>query len=189
MYIWMLQWKDLDHRAKCFGSLYSDPEWERIRVSTNGMRDTVIEQRILIMRHLPCHASLANLKNTSARQEHRLHELRIQRLQYGLLGASQQQMEQVDLPAWDRCGASHLGVFEIISGAPVPSIAHFMSWESFEARKEGMRQFEVDPLVSQAREAEVKKINNHYLQEFDDYLLEPMPFAIPRPLLALNPNP
>ena len=186
LYIWMLQWRDLDHRSQCFGALYSDPEWERIRISTNGIRNTVVEQRILIMRHLPCQPDLSDLSLARVDQSTRLHELRIQRVQYGMLPAALKQMSQVDLHAWDRHGASILGTYEIISGAPIPSIAWFMSWQDFESRKAALARFESDPTVVKARSLEVDQINNHYLQDFDSYLLEPMPYCVPKPLLALE---
>jgi hypothetical protein len=89
----------------------------------------------------------------------------------------------------DHYGASILGAFEIISGAPVPSIASFMSWPNFESRQEALKQFEADQRVVAARKKEVEEINNHYLQEFDCYLLEPMQFCLPNPLLALGSQP
>ncbi len=189
LYIWMLQWEDLDHRSNCFGGLYSDPEWDKIRISTNGIRDTVVEQRIVMLRHLPCHDSLNQLANHGVAQGNRLHELRFQRLQYGMLGKANQQMKEIDYPTLDHCGASILGAFEIISGAPVPSIASFMSWPNFESRQEALKQFETDQRVVAARKKEVEEINNHYLQEFDCYLLEPMQFCLPNPLLALGSQP
>ena len=74
LYVWMLHWDDLDHRARCFGALYGDPEWDKIRIRTNGTRDTVVEQRIVFMRKLPCFASLAALAQGRADQSGGLYE-------------------------------------------------------------------------------------------------------------------
>jgi hypothetical protein len=64
-----------------------------------------------------------------------------------------------------------------------------MSWPNFDSRQEALKKFEVDRRVVNARKKEVEEINNHYLQGFDCYLLEPMSFCLPNPLIALGPQP
>jgi hypothetical protein len=71
-----------------------------------------------------------------------------------------------------------------MSGAAYPTAAYFLRWESFEAREAGLAQFESLPEVKAARAGEVAAINNHFLQEFDCYLLRPTSFGIPHPLFG-----
>jgi hypothetical protein len=181
LYVWMLHWDDLDHRARCFGALYGDPEWDKIRIRTNGSRDTVVEQRIVFMRKLPCFGMLAGLRQGQVDQAPGLYELRYQRVQYGYLPQADRVLSEVDFPALTRCGARVQGAFEVMSGAPYPTAAYFLRWESFEAREAGLAEFEALPEVKAARAREVAAINNHFLQEFDCYLLRPTGFGIPQP--------
>jgi len=90
-------------------------------------------------------------------------------------------LAEVDFPALTRCGARVQGAFEVMSGAPYPTAAYFLRWESFEAREAGLAEFETMPEVKAARVREVAAINNHFLQEFDCYLLRPTGFGIPQP--------
>ena len=48
-YVWMLAWPNSDVRAKAFGDLWADPDFQTLRTRTNGAREMVLRYDIYLM--------------------------------------------------------------------------------------------------------------------------------------------
>jgi hypothetical protein len=184
LYVWMLGWESLEHRAQCFGSLYADSEWDKIRIATNGSRDTVQEQDIIFMKSMPCMKSLQALPKVESVKS-TLFELRIQRYQYGKLPRVNKILEETDFPILTELGAKIEGCFETISGAPIPSILYFVRWKDYQHREVALNEFDQHPQLIAARNQEISELNNHYLQEYDNYLLRATDYGDPQPFFGI----
>ncbi len=179
MYVWILAWPDSEYRAQAFASLYGDPDWQQLRVKTNGSREMVLAYDIAMMRDTPAGAAARQLHADRRGPARGLHELRLHQIYPGRAGQANATLSQTDLPALKRAGATTLGVFDIQSGPVTPGFAHFLAWDGFDARTQGLRAFEADEGVSRARAAEADELKTYVVGRYDSWLLEPTDFCPP----------
>lgn len=138
LYVWMLGWKDLEQRTKCFGSLYVDPAWHRYRDDTNGPREMLKSYNLIFMQGTPTlEAIRAQAKGAGKEPADSVQELRLMRAIPGRTVQFHSAMVEAELPAVTRAGGRMLGAFDVMSGFPGPAVMQFISWPDGTARDEG----------------------------------------------------
>lgn len=179
MYVYLLKWPDTAVRAKAFASLYTDAAWAKLRDRTNGPREMVLKYEVLFMQAAPAWEAARQLHSDRDGPADGVHELSIIDLLPGQTGAANTALSQTDLPALRDAGCTTLGVFDLIAGAPMPSLVMLTRWDSEAARKEGLRRYEQTDAVMSARTDEADRLKAHLLGRRDTWLLEPTAFNPP----------
>ena len=179
LYVWMLAWPDSETRAHAFAALYGDAEWMKIRSETNGPRETVLSYDIAFLHDTPAGHAARRLHGDRTGPATGLHELRLHQIYPGRLVQANATLTETDLPAWKRAGATTLGVFEVQTGLVTPGFVHVLAWDDFEARRKGLAEYDANPTVRRAREAEAAELKTHVVGRHDTWLLEPTDFGLP----------
>jgi hypothetical protein len=187
IYAWMLAWPDSEARAKAFGDLWADPDWQEIRSRTNGASEMVERYDILLMQQTRAVDTIAELHGSGAASDG-LHELRIHEIFPGKMGYAIDRMCDTDLPALKSAGATTLGLFDVQAGGrSVPALAHFLTWPSYEAREAGLAAYASTPEVASRNAQEIEDFRTHAVGRHDTWLLRPAEFC--PPLLGLASRP
>lgn len=180
LYTWMLRWPDSAARAAAFASFYGDDRWMDVRDETNAGREMIRHFNIAFLAETPAHASAReSLVAEPDESATRLHELRILRVMPGRQGQAMQTLIDTDMPALRRAGARTLGVFDVLSGFAGPSLVQFLSWQDAGARDDGLKAFEGDSAVTNARQRAISDKGNPYYRIDTTWLFQPTAFGVP----------
>jgi hypothetical protein len=178
LYVWMLAWPNSDVRAKAFGDLWADPDFQTLRTRTNGAREMVLRYDIYLMHRTRAADTIAALHGSGPATDP-LHELRVHEIWPGKTAEAIDRLCRTDLPALKRAGATTLGVFDVQSGPSIPGLAHVLTWPSYEARERGLAAYETDPEVARLNQAEADALKTHVIGRHDTWLLRPTDFCPP----------
>lgn len=177
VFVWLLQWQDLAHRAAAFAGLGADAEWNALRIRTNGAGEMVRRYDIRFL--MPAKAWL---KQSSAQHQPGgrcgLAELRVHPIAVGRTGLADEVLASIDLPALAACGASLIGVFDNIAGGPAtPGVTMLLGWSDYEQRQRTLAAYGQRPEVIAARRSERERwAGEHVLGDGSSMLLEPTRF-------------
>lgn len=186
-YAWMLAWPNSDARAKAFGELWADPDWQEIRGRTNGASEMVERYDILLMHQTRAARAIFDLHGSGAVRDG-LHELRVHEIYPGKVAYAIDRMCDIDLPALKAAGATSLALFDVQAGGrSVPALAHFLTWPSYEARERGMAEYAANETVAARNAAEVRDLKTYAVGRHDTWLLRPSEFCPPLLGLAARP--
>jgi NIPSNAP len=125
-FIYLTPWLTMNERSASWAGFYSDPEWAEVRERTNAGSELVESYEIMFVRAVkPWEAPSA---------ETAFFELVIQSTAVGKTSAALAELNENVLPILKREGAVILGVFDLISGRPLPALIFFIGWDSLEQR-------------------------------------------------------
>ena len=180
VYAWMLRWPDSAVRAAAFASLYGDPAWVDVRDSTNAGREIMRHYNLVFLQETPAHEAARQLHAGDPQESAgRVHEVRILDTLPGRAGHVMKSLVETDLAAMQRAGARTLGLFDILSGFPGPSLLQFLSWPDANSRDAGHAAFAADPHVREKVSREIADKGNPYYRVSRTWQFRPTSFGVP----------
>lgn len=169
VFAWLLQWPDLERRAKAFAALGADEEWNAIRLRTNGAGEMVRRYDLRFLSRWRAGAALEPAARAGG-----LYEVRVLPVAVGRTRQAQDTLATVDLPALAATGTTIAGVFDNIAGGATPGVTLLLGWPDFAHRRDALAAYERRPEVLQARGRErAQWAGDHVLGEAGSLLLEP----------------
>jgi NIPSNAP len=125
-FVYVTPWRNMNERSKSWAGFYSDPEWADVRSRTNAGSELVESFEVMFLR-----AVVPWLAPTGAST---FYELMIQSTAIGKGASVLVNLTARVLPILQRDGARVQGVFEIMSGRPLPALVFVLGWDSLEQR-------------------------------------------------------
>jgi NIPSNAP len=142
-FVYMTPWRNMNQRSESWAGFYADPEWAEVRERTNAGSELVESYEIMFLR--------AVAPWTQAARTPAFTELVIQSTAIGKTGAVLAELDELLLPALKGEGAHVHGVFDMISGRPLPALVFVIGWDSVEQRSNANNK--LDDLAKAARAA------------------------------------
>jgi hypothetical protein len=133
-FIYLTPWANMNQRSASWAGFYSDPEWAAVRSRTNGASELVESYEILFVRAIIPWAGQAEVCAFS--------ELIIQNCAIGKTMAVNTELKDHTVPILAAEGARVQGVFDMMSGRPLPTLAYLVGWDSLEQRSAAMARLD-----------------------------------------------
>lgn len=128
LFVYLTPWRHMQQRTRSWGNFAQDPDWAEARARTNGSSELVERYDILFLR------AAVPWQAPDASGASRLFELSIQEVATGQTPAVRRQLLEAALPALRQAGAQVHGVYDVMSGKPLPSVVTFCSWPDYDTR-------------------------------------------------------
>jgi hypothetical protein len=141
-FVYLTPWPDMNQRSASWAGFYSDPEWRDVRARTNGGSELVESFEIMFVRALT--------PWTGAVERSAFSELIIQTTAIGKTSAVTAELIDHTIPALAAEGAQVHGVFDLISGRPLPALAMFVGWNSLDQRAAALAKLDARSLAARA---------------------------------------
>jgi hypothetical protein len=125
-YVYLTPWRNMNQRSAAWAGFYSDPEWVELRTRTNAGSELVESYEIMFVRALRPWAGEVGGTAFS--------ELIIQTTAIGKTLAVMAELNEHTVPTLTGEGARVQGVFDLMTGRPLPTLAMFVGWDSLEQR-------------------------------------------------------
>lgn len=125
-FIYVTPWRNMNERSKSWAGFYSDPEWADVRVRTNAGGELVERYEIMFVRPMTAWDTGGEQRIFS--------ELIIQTTAIGKTAAVLEELNESVLPTLKSNGAHIHGVFDMMSGRPLPAMVFLLGWDSLEQR-------------------------------------------------------
>ncbi len=116
----------MNERSAAWAGFYSDPEWADVRTRTNAGSELVESYEIMFIRAITPWIGEAERPAFS--------ELIIQNCAIGKTLAVTTETKDQTIPILTTEGALVHGIFDMMSGRPLPTLASFIGWESLDQR-------------------------------------------------------
>jgi hypothetical protein len=166
LFVYLTPWRNMQQRTQSWAGFYADPAWAEARTRTNAGSELVERYEILFLRAVtdwaPSPASSDSLDSP-------LVEMVIQSVAIGQTAAVRNEILQSTVPALRAAGATVHGVFDVMSGYPLPSAVFFISWLNMEQRARTLEMLDLKTV--EARTAGRAPL----LERADQYLMRPVP--------------
>jgi len=179
LFVYLMEWESFEAREAGWGSFYVDPEWPKIRSQTNAGSEMVERYDLLFMRPNPAWA--ATPPQSLAKQPGAMHELVLQNVAIGQVGAVNEFLAKTYFPRLQALGGSLIGACDILSGTNLPRLAFFISWESEAARRTAQAALLDDADMQRAIADQRRMMGQPLLGHAEVYLLDPADYAPPVP--------
>jgi NIPSNAP len=141
-FIYLTPWTNMNQRSASWAGFYSDPEWAEVRGRTNGNSELVESYEIMFLRAITAWQGQVEVSAFS--------ELIIQTCAIGKTMAVTAELNQHTIPILAEEGARVHGVFDMMSGRPLPSLVFLVGWDSLDQRSAALARLD---LRSQANRA------------------------------------
>lgn len=166
-FVYITPFKNMIERNRCWGGFYADPDWQEVRNRTNAGSELVADYEIYFVR------SMSEWNNSPA-PEGSVDEVVFHRTLVGKGLAAAKALNESEIPALERAGATRLGSFDIMSGRTLPSAVSFIRWESWEARRNAEKTLENDKALLAQRAEETMQFGQPLIGRKGSFLLEPV---------------
>jgi NIPSNAP len=125
-YVYVTPWRSMSERSKAWAGFYSDPEWAEVRTRSNAGSELVENYEIMFVRAVnPWSDVPAQLAFC---------ELIIQSTAVGKSDAVLAELNDAVLPILKGEGAHVHGVFDMMSGRPMPALIFLLGWNGLDQR-------------------------------------------------------
>jgi hypothetical protein len=125
-FVYLTPWRNMNQRSASWAGFYSDPRWAEVRTRTNAGSELVESYEILFVRALTPWAG--DMEGSA------FSELIIQTSAIGKTLAVATELIEHTVPALTAEGARVHGVFDLMSGRPLPAQAMLIGWDSLKQR-------------------------------------------------------
>jgi hypothetical protein len=124
--VYLTPWRNMNQRSASWAGFYSDPEWAEVRTRTNAGSELVESYEIMFVRALtPWVGDVSGAAFS---------ELIVQTTAIGKTVAVAAELNACTVPALRAEGARIHGVFDLMTGRPLPALAMFVGWDSLDQR-------------------------------------------------------
>ena len=166
LFVYLTPFASMAQRDQCWRGFYADPDWQEVRNRTNAGSELVETFQSQFLRPL---SPWQDAQPGAAVQE-----MVVQRTLVGKSAAAALALRDSELPALQRAGAQVLGLFEMISGGPLPSAVTFLSWGDWANRRASDGAVQTDPERLVHREAERDAFGHTLVGRAAACLLDPV---------------
>ena len=167
LFVYLTPWRHMQQRTQSWAGFYGDPAWAEARTRTNAGGELVERYEILLLRAVTdWEPSPSGSGNSSAAP---LVEMVIQSVAIGQTAAVRNEILQSTVPALRASGANVHGVFDVMSGRPLPSTVFFISWQNMEQRSQALEALDLKAIETRA-DGKVP-----LMERGDQYLMRPVP--------------
>lgn len=166
LFVYLTPWRHMQQRTKSWAGFYADPAWAEVRARTNAGSELVERYEILLLRPVTAWEPSPSSSNTASSP---LVEMVIQSVAIGQTAAVRNEMLESTVPTLRASGATVHGVFDVMSGRPLPSAVFFISWRNMEQRAHALEMLDLKAVEARA----AGKIA--LLEHSDQYLMQPVP--------------
>lgn len=125
-FVYLTPWRNMNERSASWAGFYSDPDWAEVRARTNSGSELVESYEVMFVRAIVPWAEPAAAPAIS--------ELIFQSYAIGRTGAVTEELNRHTAPMLESAGARVHGIFDMISGRSLPTLAIFAGWDSLEQR-------------------------------------------------------
>jgi NIPSNAP len=133
-FIYIMPWRNMNERSAAWAGFYTDPHWAEVRNRTNAGSELVESYEIMFVRAVTPWVGEVERPAFS--------ELIIQNCTIGKIMAVTAELKDHYVPLLTGEGARVHGIFDMMSGRPLPTLATFIGWESLEQRTAAIAKFE-----------------------------------------------
>jgi hypothetical protein len=144
LFAYLTPWRRMQQRSRAWADFYADPAWLEARARTNAGSELVESFEVLFLREITGWTPRAEGGAP------RLVELVVQATAVGQGAAVRQQILEAAVPALQTAGACVHGVFDVISGRPLPCAVFVIGWDSAAQRERALDHATVAPLLKRA---------------------------------------
>lgn len=125
-FVYLTPWRNMHERSAAWSGFYSDPSWAEVRERTNAGSELVESYEIMFVRSIVPWDGSADIPAFS--------ELIIQSCAIGKTLAVNQEVNQHIVPLLVGEGAHVHGVFDMMSGRQLPTLALIIGWDCLDQR-------------------------------------------------------
>lgn len=144
LFAYLMPWKHMQQRSQAWAGFYAAPGWIEARTRTNAGSELVESFEVLFLRHIHGWTPAA------AGAKPGLVELVVQATAVGQGAAVRRQILESAVPALQEAGATVHGVFDVISGRPLPCAVFVIGWDSAAQRERALDNSAATPLLKRA---------------------------------------
>lgn len=159
LFVYLTPFRHMHERSSKWASFYADPAWHEVRARTNAGSELVERYEILFLRAV---------RDWPAPAPGGLVEMVVQQVAMGQTAAVRKAILEDAVPSWQAAGASVCGVYDILSGRPLPSCVFFLAWPDAQARQ---RYWEARNDAPQPKSAAGRPL----LERAEQYLMREVP--------------
>lgn len=141
-FIYLTPWRNMNERSASWAGFYSDPQWAEVRGRTNGSSELVESYEIMFVRGITPWGGQAEACAFS--------ELIIQTCAIGKTVAVTAELKEHTVPILEGAGAKVHGVFDMMSGRPLPSLVFLVGWDSLDQRTAALAKLDERSQASRA---------------------------------------
>lgn len=171
MYVYLTPFRHMQERAEKWAGFYSDPAWAQCRARTNNGSELVERYDIVFLRPASEWVPVASDAQAPA-----LMEMVVQQVAMGQTTAVRQELLQGTLSTLQGAGATVHGLFDVMSGRPLPSVVYFVGWHSLDQRAQALEA--LDRRTQEARSQGRAPL----LERADQYLMRHVPVDWAKPI-------
>lgn len=131
LFIYLTPWRHMQERTRNWGGFYADPDWAEVRTRTNAGSELVQRYDILFLRAV---VPWQDDARDRAPVPGMLDEMVIQDVAMGQTPMVREALLEGMVPAYHEAGAVVRGVFDVMSGRPLPSVVLFVRWPDAQTR-------------------------------------------------------
>ncbi len=167
-YLWILGWETLQQRNAAWAAFGADPEWQALRKAAHAQTDLTarVDTQFMAAWPTPALAPGAEFTDRAA-----AYQLLVLRAQAGQGGAARAAFLGTDKPALEEAGGRVEAGFDWLSGDDLPVAAVLVRWADAAACAQGLRAYDSNPRVQQARAAERAQLGFDLFKDGDRYLM------------------
>ncbi|CAN5285658.1 hypothetical protein BH10PSE13_BH10PSE13_10580 [soil metagenome] len=168
LFVYITPFADMLERNRCWNGFYTDPSWQEVRNRTNAGSELVEDYEIWFVKEvLPW-------KDAPEGGPGSIDEIVFLETLVGKSGPAGQALRESEIPAYERAGATVMGVFDVISGGKLPGSLAFLRWPNWETRAASAGILQSDPALTARRADEKSTYGKTLIGKTGSYLLDPV---------------
>ena len=176
-FLYIMKWDSLTQRDERFPRFWTDPFWRARRAQLTDGKPLVDSIENWLLDPSP---AWAKMREDADDFVGGVHEMRIQHILNGAQGHAADVLADVDLPALKALGARVLGVFELVIGPARPTFVTILAWPDLETQHRAWFEMDHSAAILAQRRSETARYGRRLFGDLDQYLLQPMPWNLPR---------
>lgn len=171
-FVYITEWRDFSEREAAWASFYADPEWADIRARTNAGAEMITGMDVLFLRP----NSVSKPQHTDA-PAGAVQQLLLQPTLIGRTSDVSAFLQTQYLPLIAQGGGQLIGLWDVLSGATMPTLAILVSWPDARSWHLAWGAIENDSGMNAAFSQQFERFGGPLLGPSESILLEPASYG------------
>jgi hypothetical protein len=176
-------WPDFEARARAVADRADAASRLQQRGPTDGGA-LLLRHEVAVFGPSPAWAAA---RRESTLPANAVYELRVQQVLNGHHADAAQVLGESTLPLLQSLGAHVVGVFDLLLGAPRPSVATFLAWTDLRTQQQAWARLHVEPRFWRRRDDERSRFRRRLVGDESSMLLHAVPGCEPAPNFGVAP--